>query len=168
LSKTIISNRDSQFVSLVWNTLCKILQIKAKLFTTFHFESDEQSENTNQKLKRYLWTFMNYQQNDWIEWLSMTKFTFNACISVFIDIFSFSANYDFESHMSFDSQANVAEEKKTTRKRMWRDVVINIEEKMRIIWDFARDNLIKTQVSQKEFVDRHKIETSKYEVEQKI
>jgi hypothetical protein len=63
----------------------------------------------------------------------MTKFAFNACISVFIDIFSFLANYDFESRMSFDSQADVAEEKKTTRERMLRDVAINIEEKMRII-----------------------------------
>jgi hypothetical protein len=70
--------------------------------------------------------------------------------------------------MSFDSNADIAEDKKTARKRLLRDVVTNIEDKMRIIEEFVRRNLITAQVSQKEFVDRHKIETSKYEVEQKI
>jgi hypothetical protein len=35
--------------------------------------------------------------------------------------------------MSFNSQADVAKEKKTTKERMLRDVAINIEEKIQII-----------------------------------
>jgi hypothetical protein len=35
LSSTIISNRDSQFVSLIWKFICKILRIDVKLFTAF-------------------------------------------------------------------------------------------------------------------------------------
>jgi hypothetical protein len=64
LSSTIVSNRDSQFVSLVWKTVCKTLRIDVKLSTAFHFETDEQSEIANQKMKRYFRTYCNYQQND--------------------------------------------------------------------------------------------------------
>lgn len=122
LSNTIIFDRGPQFVSLIWETLCKILQIKAKLSTAFHLESDDQSENTNQELKRYLRTYVNYQQNNWAEWLSITEFAFNACAFIFIDIFSFLANYGFESRMSFDLKALVSKDpekkKETFRQRL--------------------------------------------------
>ena len=37
----IISNRDFQFVSIVWKTLCKIFDIVSKLSIAFHFETDD-------------------------------------------------------------------------------------------------------------------------------
>jgi hypothetical protein len=48
---TMISNRDSQFISLIWDTICKMLKIKAKLFIAFHSETNEQNEIFNQKWK---------------------------------------------------------------------------------------------------------------------
>jgi hypothetical protein len=41
-----------------------MLKIKTKLFTTFHSETDEQSEIFNQKMKRYLRIYINHQQDD--------------------------------------------------------------------------------------------------------
>ena len=58
--KTIISDRDSQFISILWKTLCKILEIKAKLSTVFHSETDDQSERANQNMKRFLRIYVNY------------------------------------------------------------------------------------------------------------
>jgi HKD family nuclease len=63
----------------------------------------------------------------------MTKFAFNACVFSFTQIFSFLANYEFESRMSFDSNADITEDKKIARKRLLKNVVTNIENKMRII-----------------------------------
>jgi hypothetical protein len=65
LSSSIISDRDSQFVSLVWKTVCQILKINVKLSTAFHSETNDQSEIANQEMKRYLRSYCNYQQNDW-------------------------------------------------------------------------------------------------------
>jgi hypothetical protein len=62
---TIISNRDSQFIFLIWDTICKILKIKTKLFTIFHSETNEQSEIFNEKMKKYFRVYVNHQQNDW-------------------------------------------------------------------------------------------------------
>jgi hypothetical protein len=102
-SNIIVSNRESQFVSLVWKIVCRILQINAKLSIAFHFKTNEQSEIVNQKMKRYLRSYCNYQQNDWSKWLSMIEFASNVITSAFTELFVFLANYEFESKMSFDS-----------------------------------------------------------------
>jgi hypothetical protein len=64
LSITMIFDRDFQFVSLIWNIICKMLKIKTKLFIAFHSKTNEQSEISNQEMKRYLRTYVNHQQND--------------------------------------------------------------------------------------------------------
>jgi hypothetical protein len=64
---TMISNRDFQFIFFVWNTICKMLKIKTKLFIAFHSETNEQSEIFNQKMKRYLRVYVNHQQDDWAD-----------------------------------------------------------------------------------------------------
>ena len=47
LSKTIILNKNFQFVFLIWQSFCRILNIKMKLSTTFHFEIDDQDKIFN-------------------------------------------------------------------------------------------------------------------------
>ncbi len=61
LLTTMISNRDSQFIFLVWDTVYKMLKIKTKLFIAFHSKTNEQSEIFNQKMKRYLRVYVNHQ-----------------------------------------------------------------------------------------------------------
>ncbi len=41
LSSSIVSNRDSQFISTMWQSLCKWLRITASLLTVYHFEIDD-------------------------------------------------------------------------------------------------------------------------------
>jgi hypothetical protein len=60
LSSTIISNRESQFILLVWKAICQTLKINVKLSIAFYSETDDQSEIANQKIKRYLRNFCNY------------------------------------------------------------------------------------------------------------
>ena len=47
LPSSVVSDRDPQFVSAVWKSLCKLLRINAKLSTAFHPETDGQSEIAN-------------------------------------------------------------------------------------------------------------------------
>jgi hypothetical protein len=120
LSSTIVSDRESQFVSFVWKTICQALKINVKLSIAFHFETNEQSEIANLKMKRYLRSYCNYQQNDWFEWLFMTEFASNVATSTFIELFVFMTNYEYESRMNFDSSnsKNVAWERLSIRKRV--------------------------------------------------
>ncbi len=143
LSSIIISDRDSQFVSLIWKTICKILRINVKLSITFYFETDEQSEIVNQKIKRYLRSYCNYQQNDWFKWLFIIEFASNAATSTSTELFVFMINYEFELRMSFDLFAK--NDRLFARKRILTQKIANITDKMKNIWDFIKKKLANTQ-----------------------
>jgi predicted metal-dependent hydrolase len=166
LSSIIISDRESQFISFVWKTICQILKIDVKLSTAFHSKIDDQSEIVNQKMKRYLRNYCNYQQDDWFEWLSMIEFAFNAVIFVSTELFAFMTNYEFESRMSFDfSNANDSQKRLSIKKRVLTQKAIIIAKKMRNIWDFIKKKLTHTQNIQKRYVDRKRTLASEYVVE---
>jgi len=103
LSSSIVSNRDFQFVSIMWQSLCKRLKIKINLSTIYHSETDEQSKRVNQNVERELRIYCNYMQNDWVKWLSMIEFSDNYNIFSVIAMSSFYFNKNFHSRMSFDS-----------------------------------------------------------------
>ncbi len=139
---TMIFDRDFQFISLIWNIICKMLKIKAKLFTAFHSKTNEQSEIFNQKMKRYLRVYVNHQQNDWADWLFMTEYASNAFISVSTQMSSFLANYEFESRMSFDQMKfdeNIAKDRVNRFRE--RKIVFT----MKNIWKLAREHMKKSQ-----------------------
>ncbi len=85
LSRSIMFNRDSQFISIVWKSLCLRLDIKMKLFTDYHSQIDDQTERANQNVKRYLRSYCSYMQDDWFVWLFMTEFVDNNAISSSIE-----------------------------------------------------------------------------------
>jgi hypothetical protein len=169
-SSTIISNRDSQFVSFIWKFVCKILKIDVKLFTAFHFETNNQSEVVNQKMKRYLRNYCNYQQDDWFEWLSMTEFAFNVAISVSTELFVFMTNYEFESRMSFDSLDADNIDRLSVRERILilTQKTKTITEKMKDIWDFIKKKLTNAQNTQKRYANRKRTLAFKYQSEDMI
>jgi hypothetical protein len=77
LPNTIINNRGLQFVSQFMRDLLKLLGIRGNPSTAYHPQTDRQTEQMNQELEQYLRIYVNYQQDDWSEWLSLAKFTYN-------------------------------------------------------------------------------------------
>ena len=43
----------------------------------YHPQTDGQTEQINQEVEQYLWLFVNYQQDDWTEWLPLVEFSYN-------------------------------------------------------------------------------------------
>ncbi len=103
LLSSIVSNRDFQFILIMWQSLCKWLKIKVNLSTVYHLKIDDQSKWVNQDVECKLWIYCNYMQNDWAKWLSMMKFNdnFNTFLTILMTSFYF--NKDFHSWMSFNS-----------------------------------------------------------------
>ena len=60
----IISDRGSQFVSDFWKQLSGRLSVALKLSSSFHLETDGQTERLNAVLEQYLRQFMNFHQDD--------------------------------------------------------------------------------------------------------
>ena len=94
LFKSIINDRKFLFIVNYWLKLCYNLQIKLKYNTTFHFQTNEQTERQNQILKQYLRCYVNYQQNNWTKWLNLTKYAYNNIWHNIIQISSFQTLFD--------------------------------------------------------------------------
>ena len=154
----ITSNRDSQFISLIWQAFCRILDIKCKLFTVFHSEIDEQIERVNQNIERQLRQYCNYIQNDWDVWLFMIEFANNNAISATIELSLFFVNKKFHSRMSFSSNFISYV---TTRKRLLIVKAKNIIETMQNILNYVRNNVEMIQKRMIAQINKHR-KTMKY------
>jgi hypothetical protein len=56
----------------------------------------------NAEMERYLQAYINYLQDDWVQWLCMAEFAANALPSTTTTVSPFFANKGFEPRMSFD------------------------------------------------------------------
>ncbi|KAG5734564.1 hypothetical protein E4T56_gene5516 [Termitomyces sp. T112] len=77
LPDNIVSDRRPLFVSHFWQSLCRVLKIKTNLSTSYHLETDGQTEQVNQMLEQYLCLYVNYLQNNWCAELPLAEFTYN-------------------------------------------------------------------------------------------
>ncbi len=153
LSSFIVSDRGSQFTSILWKFLCKRLSISLQLFIIYHSQIDDQSERVNQNVKRYLWFFCSYMQNDWSKWLLMIEFVDNNVLFSVIFLIFFFMNKNFHSCMSFDSDII---EYESIRERLQIDRVKNISEQMNKTLIFTREALIKTQEQMVNQANKHR------------
>ncbi len=129
LLSSIVSNRDSQFISTMWKSLCKRLRITANLFTVYHSKIDDQLKWVNQNVKRELRIYCNYMQNDWVKWIFMMKFSNNFNIFSITSMILFYFNKEFHLRKSFNSDTTDYEiicERLEARKA--NDIVIWIKE----------------------------------------
>ncbi len=88
LSSFIVFDWDSQFIFILWKSLCKRLSISLWLFIIYHSQTDDQSEQVNQNVEWYFRFFCSYMQNDWFKWLLMIEFVDNNILSSVIFWFS--------------------------------------------------------------------------------
>ena len=77
MPETITSDQDKLFTSKFWTTLMKLMGIDHQLTTAYHPQGNSQTEQTNQTVEQYLWHYINYQQDDWVNYLPMAQFAFN-------------------------------------------------------------------------------------------
>ena len=52
-----------------------MLEIQMKLSTAYYPQTDGQTERINQELEQYLRVFIDYRQEQWLDWLETVEFT---------------------------------------------------------------------------------------------
>ena len=80
LPKGIVSDRGTLFTSTFWTEICFQCQMKRKLSTAYHPQTDGQTERQNQTLETYLRMFASETQENWLELLPFAEFTYNNTI----------------------------------------------------------------------------------------
>ncbi len=153
LLSSIVLNRDFQFISTMWKSLCRRLRITASLFTVYYLKINNQMKWVNQDVERELRIYCNYMQNDWVKWISMMKFSDNFNIFLIISMISFYFNKEFHSRMSFDLDTT---DYKTTCERLEARKANDIVIQMKELLSFDHQQLKKTRLIIEVQVNKHR------------
>ncbi|XP_016206384.1 uncharacterized protein LOC107646734 [Arachis ipaensis] len=77
LPKSIISDLDPRFTGRLWIELFKLLGSELHFSTSFHPQTDGQTERVNILLEYYLRHFVSANQKDWTKLLDIAQFSYN-------------------------------------------------------------------------------------------
>jgi hypothetical protein len=97
----IISDRGTQFLSRFWRRVCEHMSIDHRASTSFHPQTDGQTERQNQTMEQYLRAFVNYEQDNWVELLPLAQFAYNNSVNASTRLTPFFANYAYHPQMQF-------------------------------------------------------------------
>ena len=145
-------DRDLQFISIVWKSLCLRLNIKMKLFINYYSQINDQTERVNQNVEWYLRSYCSYMQNDWFIWLFMIEFINNNAILSSIKQSTFFLNKSFHSHMNFDLNSI---EYEITQAKIKADKAKNIFKYMKWSLALIKQVLTKVRVTMKKQIDKN-------------
>jgi len=77
IPRKVLSDRGPQFASKFMEELTKALGTKRQLLMAYHPQIDRQTERINQEIGTFLRHYVNYQQDDWTDWLAVAEFQYN-------------------------------------------------------------------------------------------
>ena len=93
--KTVVSNRDKIFTSLLWKELMQLFGVKFNMSTAYHPKSDDQTERVNQCLEIYL-RCSCLQSKSWHKWLATSQWWYNFNHHSSIKRYPFEALYGYK------------------------------------------------------------------------
>ncbi|KAI7081079.1 hypothetical protein KC356_g9322 [Hortaea werneckii] len=91
--KGILTDRGSVFTSEYWSEFAYEAQVKRRLSTAFHPQTDGQTERMNQTLEQYLRIYCSENQEAWAQHLTMAEFAVNNSVHHALRMSPFSIVY---------------------------------------------------------------------------
>jgi hypothetical protein len=75
---SIVSDHDPNFTRNFWQELFKLQGTQLHLSTTYHPQTDGQTEVVNKGLETYLRCFSSEKKNHWAQWLPLAEWWYNT------------------------------------------------------------------------------------------
>jgi transposase InsO family protein len=146
LPTVIVTDHDRIFTSHLWQTLFKSLGVKLHLSTTYHPQTDGQTERVNQCLEGYLRCMTFTQPKKWNSWLPLAKWWYNTNFHTSLKMSPFQALYGFPPPMVFEMFLVDDQTEDPTL------MIQNRQQANQVI----RDNLLQAQERMKFFADQNR------------
>eukprot|EP00268_Persea_americana_P064078 TRINITY_DN8393_c1_g1_i1.p2 TRINITY_DN8393_c1_g1~~TRINITY_DN8393_c1_g1_i1.p2 ORF type:complete len:393 (+),score=41.64 TRINITY_DN8393_c1_g1_i1:5704-6882(+) len=93
MPSSIISDRDKVFVSTFWETLFQLQGTQLKRSSSYHLETDGQTEVANRMLEQNLQCFTYDQARKWADWLAWAEYSYNTTVHSATTVSPFEAVY---------------------------------------------------------------------------
>ena len=78
LPQTIVSDRDPIFLSSFWREIFRLQQVQLNMSSSYHPQSDGQTEVVNRCLENYLRCMTGDHPREWSSWLPMAEYWYNT------------------------------------------------------------------------------------------
>jgi hypothetical protein len=93
LPAVMVSDRDPIFTSRLWNELFRLVGTELAMSSSWHPQTDGQTERANQCLETYLRYFVHACPRQWRQWLPLVEFWYNTSFHTAIQTSPFEALY---------------------------------------------------------------------------
>jgi len=97
--ESIVSDRDSKFTSIFWKTVCELWGIRQAMSTSFHPQTDGQTERVNRVLEEYLRHYVSPVHDDWDRFLASAEFALNDSYHASIGMTPFYMTYGYHPRL---------------------------------------------------------------------
>jgi hypothetical protein len=95
LSREFITDRDTRFTSAFWKEVTVLLGTRTVTSSSFHPQTDGQTERVSQTLETYLQHFVSVGLNDWDTLLSRAEFANNTAVNETVRAAPFKLTYGY-------------------------------------------------------------------------
>lgn len=154
LPKSTVSNRDPIFISKFWSDLFKFSGTLLRMSSSYHPQSDDQTEVTNRTIEQYLRAFVHHKPSLWHRFLPWAEYDYNTSLHTFVAMTPYQVVYGkppptLPSYVAGSSSVAATDE-----------LLTDCEE----ILELLQRNLTKAQIRMKNIADGKRKDIS-YEVD---
>ena len=146
----IIIDRDRIFTSQLFQEIFKSMKVQLRFSTSYHPQTDGQTERVNQCLESYLRNMTFQEPHQWYSWLSLAGWWYNTTYHTSLQMTPFQALYGYPPPQinEFSISCNVSTEARVT-----------IEQK-EAIFQKLKASLTEAQRRMKHYANRNRTERS--------
>ncbi|RZK39669.1 MAG: hypothetical protein EOO61_07030 [Hymenobacter sp.] len=156
LPQNIISDRGPQFNSALWKEFWKSLGVEVILSTSFHPETDGQTERVNGVINQYMRVYSSYMQDNWVELLPTAEFAYNNAIHSATGVTPFYADTGRHPRTAASHSTSGTDDPEL--------LAAHLSE----LADFLRINLEQARVDMKKYADIHRRKIPAYKPGDKV
>lgn len=150
LPQSLISDRDRIFTSTLWTTLFKLAGTQLRMSSSYHPQTDGQTERVNKCLETFLRCFVHACPSQWSRWLALAEYWYNTSFHSAVGTTPFEVLYGHKPRY-FGLSASAA--CRSDDLVEW----LHEREKMQAL---IRDHLLRAQTRMKQQADQHRSEHS--------
>lgn len=159
----MVSDRGSEIIARLHKRVCERYEVKIKLSSAHHPETDGQTENANKIMKNYLRAYIGYAQDNWVDFLPDAEFSANNHINVSTGMTPFFADHGFHPRSGIEPPR--AYERKGKAEILHADKIVERQEAMR---NWLRNELTWAQEEQARHANKGRQPHPDYRIGDKV